>query len=123
MTRVEAELGALTQCEQADRQRRFAIDADQRFGANQVASGAEQRMAALDRAHLDPVDGVDRAAQDRRFDDLHAPAVSPEPLVANDQAQRDRVDPEDQRPFLGDDVKECIDAVGLNRREHGGMDR
>ncbi len=61
--------------------------------------------------------------QDLRLDQLHAVAVGAEALVADDQRQSDRVDAEDQRPFLGDDVEQSLDAVGLERGEHRGVDR
>ena len=54
-----------------------------------------------------PSTRLDGAAQDRRLDHLDAAAVGAEALVADDQRQRDRVDAEDQRPFLGDDVKQA----------------
>ena len=44
---------ALAERQQTGRQRGHAIDADQRFGADQVAGRAEQGMAALDGAQLD----------------------------------------------------------------------
>ena len=110
MAGVEAELGALAEREQPARQRRFAIDPDQRLGADQVARRPEQRMAALDGAHLDPVDRPIDAASDLRLDELDAVAVGAKALVADDQRQRDRVDAEDQRPFLGDDVEQRVDA-------------
>src|SRR4029078_10913083 len=114
MTRIEAELAALAKRKEADRERRFAVDADERLGANEVAGRPEQRMAALDRAHLYPVDGIDRTPEDLRVDDLHSAAVGAKTPVADDQRERDRVDPEDQRPFLGDDVEQRVDAVGLD---------
>ena len=66
---------------------------------------------------------VDGSAQDHRIDHLHAAAVGAEALVADDQRQRDGVDAEDQRPFLGDDVEQAVDAVGLDRGEHRLVDR
>ena len=72
-------------------------------------------MPPLDRAHLHTIDGFDRPAQDLRLDHLHARAVGAEAAVADDQRQRHRVDAEDQRPFLGDDVQQPVDAVGLDR--------
>ena len=45
------------------------------------------------------------------------------PYVAGDQRQRDGIEAQYLRPFLGDDVEQCIEAVGLDRGEHGGMDR
>ena len=106
MAGVEAELGTLAKREQAARQRRLAIDADQRFGADQIAGRAEQGMAALDRAHVHSVDLADGAAQDHRINHLDAAAVGAEALFADDQRQRHGIDAEDQRPFLGDDVEQ-----------------
>ena len=62
-------------------------------------------------------------AQDLRLDRLDAAAVGAKALVADDQRQRDRVEAEDQRPFLGDDVEQSVDAVGLDRGEHRRVDR
>ena len=72
MPGIEAEVRALPQCQQSARQRRFAIDADQRFGANEVAGRAEQRVSTLDGPHFDAMNPLDRAAQDGWVDLLHA---------------------------------------------------
>ncbi len=58
-----------------------------------------------------------------RLDRLDAVAVGAKALVADDQRQRHRVDAEDQRPFLGDDVEQGVDAVGLDRGDHRAVDR
>ena len=60
---------------------------------------------------------------DLRFDQVHAIGVGAKSLVADDQRQRDRVDPQDQRPFLGDDVEQGLEAVGLDRGKHRRVDR
>ena len=44
-------------------------------------------------------------------------------FVADDQGKRNRVDPEDQRPFLSDDVKQIVDAVRFQCGDHGLVDR
>ena len=89
MAGIEAKRGALAERKQAARQRRIAIDADQRLGTDQVAGRTEQGVAALDRAHVDAVDLADRAAQDHRVDQLDAAAVGAKALVLHDQRQRD----------------------------------
>ena len=63
------------------------------------------------------------AAKDLRVDDLDSGAVGAKAAVADDQRQGHRVDAEDQRPFLGDDVQQPVDAVGFDRGEHGVVDR
>ena len=63
------------------------------------------------------------APQDQRIDDLDATAVGAKTAVADDQRQSDRVDSENQRPFLRDDVKQALDAVGLDRGQYGVVDR
>ena len=117
MACIEAQLGALAKREQAARQRRLAFDSDERLGSDQVARRAEQGMPALDGPHLDPIDPFDRAAKQCRVDDLDARAVGPKALVADDQLQSDRIDPEDQRPLLGNHVKKTFDGVGVDRGE------
>ena len=82
---IEAELRALSKDQQAGRQRRIAIDADQRLRTDQVACRSEQRMPPLHRPHLDAMDAVDRAAKERRIDMLNIAAVSPKALVADDK--------------------------------------
>jgi hypothetical protein len=123
MPGIEAELGALAEREEPAWQRALAIDADESFGADQVAGRAEQGMAALDGAHLDPVDLVDRPAKDLRLDRLHPAAIGAEALVPDDQRQCHGIDAEYQRPFLGDDMKKAIDRARLDGREHGLMNR
>src|SRR5256885_16690396 len=103
--RVGAEVGPLGESQQAARQGWVAVDPDQRLGANEVAGRPKQRMAALDGAHLDSMNALDRPAEDRRIDALNSAAVRAEALRAHDQRQCDRVDAEDQWPFLGDDMK------------------
>ncbi len=119
---VEAELGALPEDQQTGRQRRLAFDPDQCLGANELARRAEQGMPAFHGAHLDARDLTNRPAEDEGVHHLHSAAVGAEPLVADDQRERDRVDPEDQRPFLRDDVEQTLDAAGFHRRENGGVD-
>src|SRR5262249_50879290 len=92
VARIEAELRALSECQQAEWQWRLAIDADQRFGTNEIAGRPEQRMAALHGAHLNSVHAIDRALEQRRIDMLNAAAVRPEALIAHNQRQSDRVD-------------------------------
>ena len=58
-----------------------------------------------------------------RFDGLDSVAVGAKALVADDQRQRHRVDAEDQRPFLGDDVEQSVDPVGLHRGDYRAVDR
>ena len=87
---VEAELGALAERQQSARQRRIALDPDQRFGADEVARRPEQRMSALDRPHLDAVDPLDRAAEQCRVDVLDAAAVGAEALVRRRSATKQR---------------------------------
>jgi hypothetical protein len=115
---IEAELGALPECEKAARQGRLAIDADQGFGADQVARRAEQRMTARNGAHLDAMHAVDRAAKQRRIDDLDPAAIRAEALLTDDQRQRHRVNAQDQRPFLRDDVQQSFNAVGIESRQN-----
>ena len=44
-------------------------------------------------------------------------------MVADDQRQSDRVDPEDQWPLLGDDMKKALNGVGVDGGEDRLMDR
>ncbi len=82
-----------------------------------LAGRPEQRMTMLDRAHGDAVDLLDRPHQQLRLDLVNAVAIGAERLVANDEGERDGVDPEDQWPFLRDDVEQVVDAVGLDCRD------
>ncbi len=79
-------------------------------------------MPALDVAHLDAINLLDDAPKDLRVDHLNAVAVGPEALVADDQRQRHRIEAEDQRPFLGDDVEQSVDALGFQRRKYRLVD-
>ena len=45
------------------------------------------------------------------------------PFPADDQRHCNGIDPEDQRPFLSDDVEKAFDAVGIDCCKHGFMDR
>jgi hypothetical protein len=123
MAGVERKLGALAKREQAARQRRFAIDSDQGFGADQVAGRPKQGVASLHGAHIDPVDRFSCMAKDFRIDHLDAAAIGAEAAITNDQRQSDRIDAQDQRPFLGDHVEKAFDSVGIDRGEHCIVDR
>ena len=59
----------------------------------------------------------------RGVDELEARGVGADALVAGEQRDRDRVEAEDLRPFLGDDVDEMVEALGLDRGEHRLVDR
>ena len=88
------------------------------------------RASARIRSHAGPNNGWPRSTvristpstcsiarcEDLRLDHLHAVAVGAEALVADDQRQRDRVDAEDQRPFLGDDVEQAPRCCRLRAR-------
>ena len=120
---VEAELVALTERQQA------------------TGSGGSQSMrisaSARIRSQAGPNNGWPRStvriatpstwpiarARILRVDHLDAVAVGAEALVADDQRQRDGIDAEDQRPFLGDDMEQLLDAVRIDRSEHRGMNR
>jgi len=95
VARIEALAGALAKRDQPGWKWRLAVEANECFGANQVAGRAEQRMAPLDGAHLDPVDLLDSPLQNLRLDHLHAIAVGAKTLVADDQRQCNGVDAED----------------------------
>ena len=95
VARIERELGALAQGEQPARKRRLAIDTDQSFGADQVACGSEQRMAALDGAHFDTIDCFGGAAKEFWIDDLDAAAIGSEAALSDDQRQSYGIDAED----------------------------
>ena len=74
--------------------------------ANTAPLNQMEEVAAPDGAHLDSMNALDRPAEDRRIDALNSAAVRAEALRAHDQRQCDRVDAEDQWPFLGDDMKQ-----------------
>ncbi len=122
VARVERESRPLAKRENPARQRRVAVDPDQRLGADQIAGRTKQRMAALDGAHFDGSKLGKLARQERGFDRLDAVAVGAKALVADDQPDGDRVDAQDQRPFLGDDVKLGLNRIRLHRGEHRGVD-
>ena len=59
----------------------------------------------------------------RGVDELKAGGVGAHALVAGEQGDGDRVEAEDLRPFLGDDVDEVVEAFRLDRRQHRLVDR
>jgi hypothetical protein len=83
VTGIEAELRPLAEREQPAGQRRITFDPDQRLRSDQVACGAEQGMAALDRLHFDTDNLVHRALQDRRIDHLNAAAIRAEAALSD----------------------------------------
>ncbi len=95
MAGVEILLRTLAQRQEPDRKRRPALDSDQCLGPDQLAGRPKQRVTMLHRTHRDSVHLVDGARQQLPFDLVHAVAVCPEPLVADDQGKRNRIDPED----------------------------
>src|SRR5438270_2769390 len=123
VARIEAEVRSLTERQQPAWQRRLAIDTNQRLRADQVARRAEQGMTALNGSHGYTVHAVDHAAQDVRIDELDSAAIGTEALATDDQRESDRVDAKDQRPFLSDDVKQGLDAIGIDRGEYRLVDR
>ena len=122
MTRVEILFRALTEREQANRERRPAFDPDQSLGPDQLASRTEQRMPVRHGPHRDTIHLLDRPHQQLTLDAVDAIAVRAESVVADDQGKRNRINSEDQRPFLSNDVKQIVDAVRLECGNHGLMD-
>src|SRR5207244_511361 len=114
---------ALAQREQPARQRRLAIDADERFCPDQLACGTEQRMAMVDGPHIDASNAVEHAAKDRGVDMLNSATVGAEALTAHNQRYGNGVDAEDQRPFLGDNMKQCFNAIGVDGGKDSLMNR
>jgi hypothetical protein len=92
---IEILLGSLAESQEPDGQRRPALDSDQRFGTDQFASRSEQRMTVIDAAHGDTIHLVDGPHQQLPFDAMHAAAIRPERIVADDQSQGNRIDPKD----------------------------
>ena len=123
MPRIEAQFRALTERQQTTGQRRLAIDPDKRFGTDQVACRAEQRMPALHGPHLNAVHPVDGPPQQRRIDQLDSSPVGAKALGTDDQRERDCIDAKDKRPFLRDDVKQGFDTVRLEALKHRLVDR
>ena len=123
MARVQRELCSLPERKQTARQGRLTVDADQRLGADQIARRPEQGMAPLHRPHLDSVDAVNSAVENRRIDVLDASSVCAESLCPDDQRQCDGVDAENQRPFLGDDVEQALNAIGVDCGDQRFVDR
>jgi hypothetical protein len=80
-------------------------------------------MAATDSSHLDPIHKIDCPAKYGWVDDLDSTAVGPETAIPDDERKCDRVDTQDERPFLRDDMEEAIDTIGFNSSKHCGMDR
>lgn len=122
MPRIEAKVLALPQGKKTARQRWLAIDLYQRLGPDQIAGRPEQRMTAFDRAHLDTIHLPDRTAKDCRIDHVNARSVGTETALSDDQRQRDGVYAQNQRPFLGDDVQQRIDAISFDGGENRRMD-
>src|SRR5690349_20522289 len=75
MASVQAQRLALPQGQQADRQGRLAIDADERLGANELTCWPEERMTTFHGAHFDARDLIDRSAEESRLHDLDAGSV------------------------------------------------
>lgn len=123
MACIEAKFSALSEREQPDRQRWVAVNPDQRLGPDKVACGPEQRMPAIDGTHFDAFDAINCPPQERRVDVLGPAPVSPKTLRTHDQCERHRVDPEDQRPFLGYDVEKRFDAVSVEGGENSFVNR
>ena len=105
VTRVEAQLRALAKRKQSHRERRLAIDPDERLRADEIAGRSKQWMATLDGAHLDAAHSSDLAAKKRWVHLLHTSAIGPKSLVGDDQRQGHGINPEDQGPFLSHDVE------------------
>ena len=123
MSGIEIGFRTLSKRHQADGQHRTAFDPYHGFRTDQLASRPEQGMAVRYRAHRDPINLVDRAHQQQRLDTVNAVAIGPEGIVSYDQGERNRVDSKDERPFLGHDVKQIVDAVRLYGGNDGGQRR
>ena len=88
-----------------------------------VAGRPEQGMAALDAAQQHAVEIARRLLDQLRIDELEAGGVGAHAGLAGPERHRHRVEAEDLRPFLGDDVDQMIEPLGVDRGEHGGVDR
>lgn len=117
MPRIERLLSTLAKQQQC--LWRCLGQADQRLGPNEIAGRPEQGMAALHRAKFDRFGPVHPLAQKRRFRVLDTRTVDPEAPLADDQAKRYRVEPEDQRPLLHHDMKQMVEIT----RFQPGKDR
>ena len=102
---------------------RIAIQADERFGPDEVTSWAEQRMATLHRTKNNGSDLIKGAAKHRGIDQLNAAAVDPEPALADNQGYCHGIKAEDEWPFLRDHVEQTLQAAGFECSKDGRMDR